>query len=140
MPLSALDFTFNMRLLFAVLVLFAAPAIAQQRLAVPSYLSCDRNQLTSWIGVVNYLQHRGSTLSLRISTDFKTEESLHLNLPNEASLVQQMRLNDAPFTAKDWGLLYDTNGILRHQLRAVIWLCSDQHIKPVINWQPPSES
>lgn len=128
-----------MHRLFIGLLMSALPAIAAQRLAVPDYLSCDRNQLTAWMGVVTYLSHRGGSLSLRMSTDFQTVESLALKRPDTGSLMAQMRLHGAPFTQNDWSLLYRTNGVVRSPLRAVIWLCADREIPPVINWQPVSE-
>ncbi|WKD48161.1 hypothetical protein [Microbulbifer spongiae] len=126
-----------MKTFFAFLVLFALPVTAQQRLAIPAYITCDHNQLTAWMGEIKYLNHQAGTLNLALTTDYQTEESLQLHYPTDAALLAQMRLHGVPFTKNDWHQLYESDGTLRNQLRAVIWLCEDSSTEPVINWQPP---
>ncbi|MFS1525294.1 hypothetical protein ACL7TT_14485 [Microbulbifer sp. 2304DJ12-6] len=128
-----------MKIFLVLLVLFTLPlpVTAQQRLAIPAYITCNHNQLTAWMGEIQYLNHQAGTLSLALTTDYQTDESLQLQYPTEAILLAQMRLHSAPFTKDDWRQLYESDGTLRNKLRAVIWLCEDSNTKPVINWQPP---
>ncbi|MEW5249081.1 hypothetical protein [Microbulbifer sp. 2201CG32-9] len=124
-------------LLGFLILLLSAPVAAQRRLAVPPYLTCDPNQLTAWMGEILHLDRQGNRISLRMSTDFDTQESLQVDYQTEAALMEHMRLDGVPFSQGDWSRLYQPDGKFRDKLRAVIWLCEDRETQPVINWQPP---
>ncbi|WP_444936506.1 hypothetical protein ACJJIW_01320 [Microbulbifer sp. JMSA004] len=110
-----------------------------QRLAVPNYVTCDRNELTSWQGQITKIELEQDGVKVWIATDDGTNEVLNLTMPNWKGVLGQFRLRDKSFHASDWGSLFDTDGKLKAGVRAVIWLCNTEGVSPVINWQLPSQ-
>ncbi|AWF82445.1 hypothetical protein BTJ40_17360 [Microbulbifer sp. A4B17] len=125
-------------LLFFSLILNSNDLFAQ-RLSVPEYVTCDRNQLTSWQGVITKLERERNGVKVWISTDHGTNEYMHLTMPNWQEVLGQFRLRSKPFQNVDWEGLFDAKGRVEHGVRAVIWLCNLEAVSPVINWLPPLE-
>ncbi|WP_444946240.1 hypothetical protein ACJJIP_03645 [Microbulbifer sp. VTAC004] len=125
--------------ILCALILVSTSKVTAQRLAVPGYVTCDRNQLTSWQGEVTKLVREGNSIKVWISTDYDTKESLVLTMPGWKALLGQFRLQGKEFLASDWGKVTDPQAGLRPGVRAVIWLCENKAYPAVINWQPPPE-
>ena len=109
------------------------------RLAVPDYVDCERNALTSWSGeVTDYLRAEGR-IRLEMATDFDTKERLDLNLVDQDRLLSRLRIKGRTFKPSDWPLIEDANGNIQQGIRATIWICAEQEVLPIINWQPHAE-
>lgn len=123
----------------STLVGFDVVAGHTPRLAVPDYVDCERNALTSWSGAVSdYLRTEGG-IRLEMATDFGTKERLDLSLADRELLLSRLRLRGRPFKPSDWQLIEDANGNIQQGIRATIWICADQEVLPIINWQPNAE-
>ncbi|MCO1336609.1 hypothetical protein MO867_19960 [Microbulbifer sp. OS29] len=123
--------------LTGILFLVGTADLAAQRLAVPEYVSCDRNKLTSWQGEVTKLARVGDGIELWIATDYGTNETLKLSMSSWKKLLGQFRLRGKVFQSNDWIKLVDPKIGFRPKVYAVIWLCEVEGHPPVINWQPP---
>ncbi|GAB2878931.1 hypothetical protein ACCI51_09305 [Microbulbifer echini] len=123
--------------LFYVLSFASATELTAQRLAVPDFVTCDRNKLTSWQGEVTKLRQSDNGIELGIATDYGTSESLKLTMPSWQDTLGQFRLQGQVFQAGDWEKIVDPRGSLKPRVRAVIWLCEIEGYPPIINWQPP---
>ncbi|WP_445355827.1 hypothetical protein ACJJI5_06335 [Microbulbifer sp. EKSA008] len=121
------------------LLIFASSDLLAQRLAVPEYVTCDRNQLTSWQGEITKLVRVKDGVKLWVATDHGTNEVLNLTMPNWKEVLGQFRIHGRNFHSSDWEKLIDTKGKLKVGMKAIVWLCNTEGISPVINWQPPSE-
>ncbi|MCA0900274.1 MULTISPECIES: hypothetical protein [Microbulbifer] len=120
-----------------MLSLLGSSEVAAQRLAVPEYVTCDRNQLTSWQGEITRVNRKGNSVDLAIETDYGTSESMTMAGASWEEVIAQFRLAGRPFTADDWSQLFDTEGNHRRGLRAIIWLCQADDQPPIVNWQLP---
>ncbi|WP_444929957.1 hypothetical protein ACJJIF_19600 [Microbulbifer sp. SSSA002] len=129
----------NTRYLLFFLIFLSSPGLLAQRLAVPEYVTCNRNQLTSWQGTVERLERAGDEVKIWISTDYGTREFLKLAMPDWQGTLGQFRLRGNTFRDADWGSLFDTAGKIKPGVKAIIWLCNTEGVKPVIDWQPPLE-
>lgn len=99
----------DMRL--AALVVTAALLDAQGRLRPPDDVGCDRNELTSYAGVVtNYTRINGK-ITVRINTDDATKESA-------AYPESRMRWRGGEFKPEHW------KQIEKGKTRAVAWVCT----------------
>ncbi|MBY6190695.1 hypothetical protein KUV22_09740 [Microbulbifer agarilyticus] len=123
--------------LACMLSLVAPLEVAAQRLAVPEYVTCDRNQLTSWQGEITRVTRQGNGIDLAIATDYGTSESLTMTGASWEEVLAQFRLAGRPFRADDWDRLFDTEGNHQPGLRAIVWLCQAADQQPIVNWQLP---
>ena len=107
------------------------------RIAPPSALSCDRNDLTLYDGkVLTYRRRKGSTF-LRIRTSFDTTEVVTLRHPGTDDPSKFYLLNGEPFMPIDWRRIEKRKGVLRTGMRANVWVCRDNPaIQPVVDWRP----
>ena len=121
--------------LFCILLLVTDPAGAD-RLRVPSYLTCERNLVTSWTGTVTHYEREQGKLVIEMVTDADTFEQLTLELPTKSELQQHFYLDNQPFEDKNWYWLEVKEGELAASRSATVWLCLDNKTKPVINWIP----
>lgn len=110
-----------------------------RRLAPLPSVSCDRNQLTSWFGVVSgYRTDTGQTW-LQITTDYDTVEAVTLKHPEQSDAAGFYRLWGEPFQKSDWSVIEQTSGTLVTGMRATAWICEDEQTPPLIDWQPPRD-
>jgi hypothetical protein len=108
-----------------------------ERLLVPDYVSCDRNNLTSWTGqVVAYTHHDLKTV-ITLDTDDGTTETLTLEPSQTAALTAQYYVHGKHFELADWAKIENEDRHLLPNIRATVWLCSEASILPIINWLPP---
>jgi hypothetical protein len=114
----------------------AAPVLQPSggRLRPPGFVTCDRNQLTSFTGRVAGLErHRGRTV-LRIETDDRTRETLTLRHPDGEARAF-FRMAGEPFAEADWEVILPS-GRLRPGTRATAWVCAGE-ANPTIDWERP---
>jgi len=109
------------------------------RLAPSPSVTCDRNQLTSWTGVVSGYRRDSDSTWLRISTDEDTVEETTLDHPDQPDASAHFKLWGEPFQETDWPVIEETPGVLHPGMRATAWICEDGKTPPVIDWQPPPQ-
>jgi hypothetical protein len=108
---------------------------ARQR--APEFFTCDRNNLTSYTGVVrNYRRDTGTT-SLTIRTDYDTTEQVSLKHPGTDDPSKLFRMQGEPFAPADWNRIESRKGVLREGTRASAWVCTDGRV--MVDWGVPSE-
>ena len=107
------------------------------RLRVPAYLTCDRNEVTSWTGEVTSYMRKGGRLQLQVLTDAETLEHLLLKTESKNNLQRQFYLDNTRFIKEQWNWLEDESGELNEPRFATVWLCLDEKTLPVINWIKP---
>ena len=118
-----------------VLVLLASTALAAQgRLRPPSFVTCDRNQLTSFTGRVVSLSREADVTRLVMDTDDATRERLTIRHPKGDAAPWFYRAGQ-PFAARDWAVLLP-GGTLRPDARATAWVCATEP-NPRIDWVLP---
>ena len=107
------------------------------RVAAPSGLECDLNDLTLYDGeVVAYERRRDSTF-LRINTNFDTTEEVTLKHPGTDDPAGLFLINGGPFKPADWGKVEAAKYRLRPGMRANVWVCvGNPSIQTVVDWRP----
>jgi hypothetical protein len=124
-----------MRHVIPVLVLLATTLVgAQGRIAPPPFVTCDRNDLTSFTGRVVSLERTSASTTLRMETDENTKEAFTLRHPG-ADATAWFFLAGKSFTPADWAALLP-GGRLRAGARATVWVCTDEP-NPKVDWAPP---
>ena len=119
-----------------VLALLAASAVAAQgRLRPPAFVTCDRNQLTSFTGRVISLSRDADATRMVMDTDESTRETLTIRHPKGNPTAWFYRAGQ-PFVPQDWDVLLP-GGRLRPDARATAWVCATE-TNPKIDWALPS--
>ena len=109
-----------------------AAAQRESRQRAPQTFACDRNNLTSYTGVVTNYQRRVGETTLRIRTDADTNEQVSLKHPGSDDPSALFRMLGEPFTAADWNKIESRKGVLRAGTRAAAWVCSDGRV--MVDW------
>jgi hypothetical protein len=109
---------------------------ARQR--APESFSCDRNNLTSYTGVVTTYRRQTGSTSLTIRTDYDTTEAVSLKHPGTDDPSRFFRMQGEPFAAADWTRIETRKGVLRDGTRASAWVCADGRV--MVDWGVPSET
>lgn len=109
------------------------------RLAPPSEAGCNRNQLTSWFGVVSGYRREAEQTWLEISTDYDTVEQVTIAPAGPTGFLTHYLLWGEPFTENDWAVIETSPGVLNPGMRAIVWVCDDGITAPLVDWQPPRE-
>jgi len=92
------------------------------RYLVPSFIPCDRNDVTAYIGKVTYYHRTKSKVTIRIHTDSGTNETVTVN-----DAPKSFYILGEKFRAGDW----------RHTVkgqRVVAWVCKNG--AAAIDWRP----
>ena len=119
-----------------VLALQVASAVAAQgRLRPPAFVTCDRNQLTSFTGRVVSLSRDADATRMVMDTDESTQETLTIRHPKGNPAAWFYR-EGQPFVQQDWDVLLP-GGRLRSDARATAWVCATE-TNPKIDWALPS--
>ena len=119
--------------------LLGCTAMAAQdsgRLRPSPQLACDRNNLTSYSGLVSGYRRDKDSTWIQISTDEDTVEPVTVPHDGQADASSHYWLWGAPFTAADTAQIEKSPGALVDGIRAVAWVCEDGKTPPVIDWQP----
>ena len=119
-----------------VLGLLAASTVAAQgRLRPPAFVTCDRNQLTSFTGHVISLTRDTDSTRLVMDTDDATREQITVRHPKGDPAAWFYR-SGQPFVQQDWAVLLP-GGQLRSDARATAWVCATE-TNPRIDWALPA--
>ena len=105
------------------------------RLRPPTEFACNRNDLTSYTGVVVRYERAKNQTTLRIRTDAETTETVTLRHPGTNDPSTMFRFGGKAFVAADWGRIERAVGVLRPVTRASAWVCSDGQV--MIDWEAP---
>jgi hypothetical protein len=106
------------------------------RLRPPEAITCDRNHLTSWSGVVSGYRRENKQTWLQVNTDEDTVEQIMLDHHGEKDASAYYLIGQQKFTKKDWPKIERFKGMLITGTRAVVWVCDDGKTAPVVDWQP----
>ena len=134
---------FAIAVLLATLACAAAPDDLQDRNAAqtrqrpPEAFACEANDLTAYTGVVERYQRERERTTLRIRTDWNTNEDVAVPHNGAADAAASFRYAGRPFTAKDWERIESSTGVLRPSTRATAWVCSDG--KVLVDWAVAKE-
>lgn len=118
----------------ALVLLASATVAAQGRLRPPPFVTCDRNQLTSFTGRVVSLSRDADATHLVMDTDDATRERLTIRHPKGDAGPWFYRAGQ-PFAEQDWAVLLP-GGRLRPDARATAWVCVTEP-NPRIDWVLP---
>ncbi len=113
-----------------------APAQGSGRLRPSPALACDRNNLTSYSGVVSGYRRDTDSTWIQIDTDEDTVEAVTVAHDGQADATAHFQLWGAPFAAGDFSRVGTSTGVLIDGMRAIAWVCDDGKTAPVIDWQP----
>lgn len=112
----------------------AASPSPSGRLAPPTSLHCDRNQLTMYEGRVTAYRRAKNRTTLTIETTSGTTEHVTLEHPGSDDPSAGFLLQSQPFTKKDWSRIESRKGRLRPGLTVLLWLCETG--TRVVDWRP----
>ena len=136
----------QVRIFLACLLVFGCGQASDQdaratneRIAPLPTVTCDRNQLTSWFGVVSGYHRESDSTWIQITTDYDTVEELTLDHADREDASGYYRLKGEPFKESDWQAIEQSPGILVPGMRITAWICEDGKTAPLIDWQPPQE-
>ena len=110
---------------------------AQSRHRPPEAFACAANDLTAYTGVVVRYQRERERTTLRIRTDWDTNEDVTVTHPGAADAAAFYRYAGRPFTATDWARIESSPGVLRPSTRATAWVCTDGTV--LVDWEVPKE-
>jgi hypothetical protein len=109
-----------------------AAAQPRGRLRPPERVTCDRNQLTSYSGVVeSYRPGRQATV-LVIHTDAGTRETVRVAHADKSDGREHYLIDAAAWTAEAWKGIEPSPGTLVKGQRATAWVCADGRV--VVDW------
>lgn len=111
-----------------------APPARGGRLAPPAGVACDRNKLTSYAGTVASYRRRNGKTTLVIHTSAGTIETVVLKHPGSSDPSRWYLIGGVPFTAADWNRIERRKGVLKPNMSAVAWVCTDG--PAVVDWRP----
>jgi hypothetical protein len=126
------------KIVFLVLLSSSYTAFAEDRsfrMVPPARVECSYDRLTSYTGKVVDYRHTDDYTELRIATDWGTLETVRLPHTDPAT---RYLIEGKAFEPSDWQRLEISPGRLKKGVRAVAWICDDNH-SPLIDWLPPKE-
>lgn len=127
------------RIIIFVSLLLLPLTLPAQRVMPPEVLTCDRNDLTSFTGVVERYKRESGTIELRVATDDGTHEAFQFILGENKQWPARFLINGAEFSESDWDSIEISEGHLRSGMRVIIWVCLDGATRPVVDWRPTDE-
>jgi hypothetical protein len=106
----------------------------------PSFINCprDRHHLTSYTGVVIRYERTSDGTSLRIRTDWDTDEDVAIAHKGTTDPSKWFLYQGKPFRPEDWKKIELAVGRLRPGIRASAWVC-DNGSNPIVDWEAPPE-
>jgi hypothetical protein len=125
--------------MFCIALLSAGAGLAQERgrPIPPPELKCDRNDLTSYDGLIIAYRRRVGSTFLRIKTDFDTTEEITIRHRGTDNPSKFFMLNGLSFMKSDWARIEKRRGVLKNGMRANVWVCrGNPSIQPVVDWRP----
>jgi len=119
-------------LLLGLLVMVPAVQGRGGRLRPPDFVTCDRNHLTVFSGVVTAVVRGEGPTRLRLDSDEDTHEEFTLGED-----PGRFRVRGKAFGEDGWQAVLQ-DGKAREGLRATVWVC-DTEKTPLVDWEPPRE-
>jgi hypothetical protein len=127
-----------------VLASGCVPVLAQTQPRDPArdrpseYITCPRDHLTSYTGLVTGYRRENGRTSLTIRTDWDTTERVELKHPGTDDPSRWFLLRGRPFTPDDWKEIEVERGRLKPKMRASAWVCDDG-TNAILDWDRPRE-
>jgi hypothetical protein len=104
------------------------------RIRPPAGVSCERDRLTSFSGVVTGYRRAPGQLRLRIDTDSGTTEAVSLDHAGDIDTL--FLIMGQPFDTTDWKRIEANPGVLINGMRATAWVCASGGVPTIIDWRP----
>jgi hypothetical protein len=124
----------------AFLLLIVLAPVPQQsrtgRLRPPEAVTCDRNKLTAFSGVVTAWSRNDSAASLRMSTDADTRESFTIRFEKGTPQEKWFLRAGEVFRPEDWAKIEKSPGVIRPGIQATVWVC-EGGVNPIVDWRLP---
>ena len=111
---------------------------SSDRVRPPDSVSCSRDRLTAYTGVVTRFSRQAERTVLEIRTDWDTTEAVVVTHEGDRGPERWFLLRTKPFRATDWAVIEAAPGKLRRDLRATAWVCEDGR-NPTVDWSPAAE-
>lgn len=111
-----------------------APPSRGGRLAPPAGVSCDRNNLTAYAGLVKRYRRQNGKTTLTIDTSAGTTETIVLRHPGTSDPSRWYLIGGTAFTPADWNRIERRKGVLKPDTSAVAWVCTGG--PNIIDWRP----
>ena len=108
---------------------------SSQRLRPPASLKCSRDHLTAYQGRVLDYRRGKQDITLRVSTDEGTTESVSLKWAASEKPETWFLLRGEAFKDDDWKRIESGPNKLVDGTRIIAWVCDDGS-KPVLDWRP----
>jgi rhodanese-related sulfurtransferase len=112
----------------------AAPAASGGRLRPPAAVSCDPNELTSYAGKVTHYKRVKDKTTLVMNTSADTVETVSIRHTGTDDPSRFYLIDGTPFTRSDWSRIETKKGVLRPDMSAVAWVCSNG--VTIVDWRP----
>jgi hypothetical protein len=109
---------------------------ARGRLAPPSAVTCDRNQLTSYAGIVKVFRQEEGTTKIGIETDWGSVEEFTIYHDHEKDSGNAYLILGQTMDPDDWDRIESEPGTLKPGTRAIAWTCEDPAYPVIIDWRP----
>ena len=108
------------------------------RIRPPDSVTCPRDRLTAYTGIVTRLSRQRQRTVLEIRTDWDTTEEVVVTHEGDGGPERWFLIRTKPFQATDWAETEAAPGRLRRQARATAWVCEDGK-NPTVDWNPAAE-
>lgn len=105
------------------------------RLRPPEAVTCPRNDLTVYAGLVTKMDRQRNVTTLTIVTDSKTTERVTVRHPEGADPDASFLFKGKRITSPDWDLIV-SKGSIDERLRANAWVCRDGRV--IVDFVQPS--
>ncbi len=107
----------------------------RSRLMVPDFVSCERNNLTSFSGKPTKYNRENGELEITIATDFDTVETITVGYPSSTALMESFFIKGKAVDLKSWQEFEESVGILSGKISVTAWVCNLEGIAPVFVWK-----
>ena len=108
------------------------------RVRPPDSVTCSRDRLTAYTGVVTRFSRQPERTELEIRTDWGTMEAVVVTHDGDSGPERWFLIRTKPFQATDWMVIEAAPGKLRKDVRATAWVCEDGR-NPIVDWNPAAE-
>ena len=105
------------------------------RLRPPEAVTCPRNDLTVYAGLVTKMERQRNATTLTIVTDSKTTERVTVRHPEGTDPDASFLVKGKRLTSADWDLIV-SKGSIDERLRANAWVCRDGRV--IVDFVQPS--
>lgn len=126
----------------SLLLLLANPGTTEAREPIrhapPEASLCERNQLTSYSGVLSAYRVGPPGLQVEIATGWGSVETVVLPLADPVQPEAAFLLHSKPFGISDWSAIESKPGnrTPRPEIGLIAWVCLDNETATLIDWRP----